>query len=249
MKTEKSIKIADSIAVPHDANVIGGAMYNHILYIEDDEEVAALVEQNLRDSEYRFTWLTSGKDIDIYIDEVDLVILDIMLPGLDGFTVGKRMKEKYQNLPILFLTARTAIEDKLTGLEFADDYLTKPFHPKELLLRIDKLLKRFEKVTLETINIKHVKFDVEANQIINTDTNEEIILTEKQFKIFQLLVQNSNHILTKEQIYSSVWKEPYIEGDKTLTVHIRYLRQRIEKDPQHPQIIETIRGLGYRVRR
>ncbi len=222
---------------------------NHILYIEDDEEVADLVKQDLFDNGYDVTWLTSGYDMEAYLDQVDLVILDIMLPGLDGFTVGKRIRGKKNNLPILFLTARTAIEDKLTGLEFADDYLTKPFHPKELLLRIDILLKRFDKVTMEILYLKHLKIDLQMNQIINMETGEEVILTEKQFKIFQYLLKNANHILTKEQIYSSVWQEPYIEGDKTLTVHIRYLRQKIEKDPQNPEIIETIRGLGYRVRR
>jgi DNA-binding response OmpR family regulator len=119
---------------------------NHILYIEDDKEVRDLVQQNLLKYGYEVTWLESGNHIDPYLDQVDIVVLDIMLPELDGFTVGQRIKEKNENLPILFLTARTAIEDKLKGLEFADDYLTNPFHLKELLLRIDILLRRFEKV-------------------------------------------------------------------------------------------------------
>ncbi|MCR6105881.1 response regulator transcription factor [Salipaludibacillus agaradhaerens] len=223
-------------------------MGNHILYIEDDNEVGDLVKQNLIDNGYELTWLKSGNQFDRYLDKVEMVILDIMLPGLDGFTVGQRIKEMNETIPILFLTARTAIEDKLKGLEFADDYLTKPFHPKELLLRIDILLRRFEKVTLDVVYIDHLKVDLKANQIFNTEMNEEIFLTEKQFKIFHYLLRNTNQILTKEQIYSNVWNQPYIEGDKTLNVHIRYLRQKIEKKPEDPKIIQTIRGLGYRVK-
>lgn len=221
---------------------------NHILYIEDDDEVGNLVKQNLYESGYQLTWLKSADEFEIHLHKADIVILDIMLPGLDGFTVGQRIKEKSASIPLVFLTARTAIEDKLKGLEFADDYLTKPFHPKELLLRIDILLRRFGKVNMDTIYIGHLKIELRANQIFNNETGEEILLTETQFKIFHFLLHNANQILTKEQIYSNVWKHPYMEGDKIINVHIRYLRQKVEKNPQYPKIIETIRGLGYRVR-
>lgn len=219
-----------------------------ILYIEDDKEVSELVIQNLEDNDFNVIWLQSGSHFDLYLDDVELVVLDIMLPGLDGFTVGQRIKERNPHLPILFLTARTAIEDRLKGLQFADDYLTKPFHPDELLLRMDKLLKRSGVLQETKQSLGHLDIDVEANQIFNRETGEEVILTEKQFKIFHYLLNHSNQILTKEQIYASVWGQPFVEGDKTLHVHIRYLRQKVEKDPQNPTIIETIRGLGYRVR-
>lgn len=223
-------------------------MKNRILYVEDDEELGKLVERNLCNSGYEVIWLKSGNGMDDFLEKADIVVLDIMLPGLDGFTIGQRIKEKKIDIPILFLTARTAIEDKLKGLEFADDYLTKPFHPKELLLRIENLLKRFDKKNINLYNVKHLKVDLEANEIINLETEQEIVLTEKQFNIFKYFLKNSNQILTKEQIYSSVWNDTYIEGDKTVTVHINYLRKKIEKNPQNPEIIETIRGLGYRVR-
>jgi len=221
---------------------------NTILYIEDDEEVSDLVTQNLIDNGYEVIWLQSGDQYNQHLDKADVVVLDIMLPGLDGFTVGQRIKDKNENLPILFLTARTSIEDKLKGLNFADDYLTKPFHPEELLLRIQILLRRSGKENTGKQYLGHLEIDVEANQIHDMDTGKEILLTEKQFKIFHYLLKNSNQILTKEQIYENVWNQPYIEGDKTLSVHIRYLRQKLEQNPQCPVIIETIRGLGYRVR-
>lgn len=223
-------------------------MKSTILYIEDDEEVSDLVTQNLMDNGYEVIWLESGNELDRHLDNADAVVLDIMLPGLDGFTVGQRIKEKNENLPILFLTARTSIEDKLKGLNFADDYLTKPFHPEELLLRIQILLKRSGKGNTGKLYIGHLVIDVKANQIHDMETGKEIILTEKQFKIFHYLLKNSNQILTKEQVYTNVWNQPYIEGDKNLNVHIRHLREKIEKDPQCPSIIETIRGLGYRIR-
>lgn len=171
-----------------------------------------------------------------------------MLPGLDGFSIGKRIKREQRELPILMLSARTAVEDKLEGLGFADDYVTKPFHPDELIARVEVLLRRFEKKA-DVLQLQHLTIQTKDLQIINSETNEEIQLTGKQYHIFQYFLRHLNQILTKEQIYESVWGESYIEGDKTLMVHIRYLREKLEKDPAHPTIIETIRGLGYRVRK
>ncbi|ASA24868.1 response regulator transcription factor [Paenibacillus donghaensis] len=222
-------------------------MKNQILYIDDDIEVGDLVTRDLENRGYVLTWLTSPDDYLEHMNRTDLVILDIMMPGLDGFTIGQRMKTANPDIPILFLTARTALEDKLKGLKYAEDYVTKPFHPDELAARIEVLLRRFDKVGKEVILLKHLEIDMKVKRILNTDTNTEIILTEKQHKIFLHFLKHPNQILTKEQIYEYIWDQVYIEGDKTLMVHIRYLRQRIEKDPQNPEIIETIRGIGYRV--
>ncbi|MFE4712822.1 response regulator transcription factor [Paenibacillus sp. NPDC056722] len=223
-------------------------MKNRILYIEDDIEVGDLVARDLQNRGYTLTWLTCPDKYLDYIKTTDIVILDIMMPGLDGFTIGQRIKLSNPDLPIVFLSARTAIEDKLKGLEYAEDFITKPFHPDELAARIEILLRRFDKIKKEIIQLKHLEIDLKVNRILNTETNEEIILTEKQHKIFHHFLKHPNQILTKEQIYEYIWNQEYFEGDKTLMVHIRYLRQRIEKDPQNPEIIETIRGIGYRVK-
>lgn len=225
-----------------------GILNNQILYIEDDSEIGGLVKEDLERRGYKVIWLVSADQYLTHIKESDLVILDIMLPGLDGFTIGQRMKAVKPDIPILFLTARTSIEDKLKGLEYAEDYLTKPFHPDELAARIEVLLRRFDKIRMDRIRIRHLEIDMKANRILDTETDTEIILTEKQHKIFYHFLRHPNQILTKEQIYEYIWEQHFIEGDKTLMVHIRYLRQKIEKDPQHPEIIETIRGIGYRVR-
>lgn len=182
------------------------------------------------------------------MERCDLVILDIMLPGLDGFTVGQRLKRINPAVPILMLTARTAIEDKLTGLSFADDYMTKPFHPDELAARIQVLLRRSVTAEPEQLLIRHLSIDRKGSRIWNSETGEEIVLTGKQFHIFMYFLDHLNHILTQKQIYEAVWGEPHLNGDKTLNVHIRHLREKIELDSGSPQIIETIRGVGYRVR-
>lgn len=218
-----------------------------ILYIEDEKEIGQWVSKELTERGYDVTWLESGEGLEQHINSKDIAILDVMLPGLDGFSIGKRIKRENKDLPILMLSARTAIEDKIEGLQFADDYLTKPFHPDELVARLEVLLRRYQKSD-DVLTLQHLKIDTKDMQIINTIDEEEILLTGKQFYLLQYFIRHLNQILTKEQLYEGVWGESYIEGDKTLMVHIRYLREKIEINPAKPMIIETIRGIGYRVK-
>jgi DNA-binding response OmpR family regulator len=194
------------------------------------------------------TWLTAGEQASQHLEENDLVVLDVMLPGLDGFTIGQRLKKSAPAMPILMLSARSSLEDKLSGLEFADDYLTKPFHPEELTARIEVLLRRAGVAPAQMLTLHHLEVFPAENRIVDKRTGEEIALTAKQLHIFRYLLDHANQILTKEQIYEAVWHEPYLEGDKTLMVHIRYLREKLEVDPGNPIVIETVRGIGYRVR-
>ncbi|MDM5230801.1 response regulator transcription factor [Lysinibacillus pakistanensis] len=218
-----------------------------ILYIEDEKEIGQWVTKDLMERGYEVTWLESGEEVDKHIAFKDIAILDVMLPGLDGFSIGKRIKRENKEIPILMLSARTAVEDKIEGLNFADDYLTKPFHPDELVARVEVLLRRYQKND-DVLELQHLKIFTKEMRIIHTETDEEIQLTGKQFYLFQYFIRHLNQILTKEQLYEGVWGESYIEGDKTLMVHIRYLREKIEINPARPTIIETIRGIGYRVK-
>lgn len=220
----------------------------HILYIEDDYEIGQWVSNEFREQGYQVTWLQTGERALEVVGEADVVVLDVMLPGLDGFTIGHRLKKEQPDVPIMMLSARTAVEDKLQGLAFADDYVTKPFHSKELLARIEVLLRRFERQENECITLGHLQVYPAENRIMNQRTNEEIILTGKQYQIFHYFIRHRNQILTKEQLFEGVWGEVYIQGDKTLMVHIRYLREKLEEDPANPKIIETIRGIGYRLK-
>lgn len=219
----------------------------NILYIEDDLEIGSWVKSELLQKGYSVEWITTGLSLQDG-KRYDLLILDVMLPGLDGFSLGRRFKKKNPDTPILMLSARTSIDDKLEGLEFGDDYLTKPFHPEELVKRVEVQLRRYHKLESEKMILKHLEID-QANRFIrNAETGEEIILTGKQYHIFTCFLQHLNQILTKEQLFEHVWGEPFLDGDKTLMVHIRYLREKIEKNPSEPEIIETVRGVGYRVR-
>jgi DNA-binding response OmpR family regulator len=219
----------------------------HVLYVEDETDIGQWVADDLMERGYEVTWLQSGDGMEKYIPDSDIVILDVMLPGLDGFSIGKRIKRDHSDLPILMLSARTAVEDKVEGLGFADDYLTKPFHPDELAARVEVLLRRYQKSD-DVLTLQHLTIYTKDMRMIETASGEEIQLTGKQYLLFQYFIRHLNQILTKEQLYEGVWGERYLEGDKTLMVHIRYLREKIEKDPAHPTIIETIRGIGYRVK-
>lgn len=224
-------------------------MQKRVLYIEDDKEIGSWVKLDLEKRGYSVDWLLSGEHASDNVASSDIVVLDVMLPGLDGFTVGQRLKKEAPEVPILMLSARTAVDDKLQGLRFADDYLTKPFHPDELAARIDVLLRRFGPPIEQRIECGHLLVKPDEPAVYDARTGQEIQLTPKQLQILLYFLRNPNLILTKEQIYEAVWGEPYIDGDKTVMVHIRYLREKIELDPSNPQIIETIRGIGYRVKR
>ncbi|WP_138754924.1 response regulator transcription factor [Paenibacillus sinopodophylli] len=219
-----------------------------ILYIEDDLEIGRFVNEHLQAQGYTVNWQRTGEGALTAAEGCRLVILDVMLPGLDGFTIGQRLKKAMPDVLILMLSARTSIDDKLQGLQFADDYLTKPFHPDELTARIEVLLRRSGARLAEPLAIKHLLVYEQQNRIENRDSGAEIMLTGKQFHIFSYLLRHLGQILTKEQIYEAIWGEAYMDGDKTLMVHIRYLREKIERDPASPKIIETVRGIGYRVR-
>ncbi|MNW44608.1 Transcriptional regulatory protein WalR [compost metagenome] len=219
-----------------------------LLYIEDDHEIGEWVSRDLKERGYHVTWLTSGEQALELAANSNVVILDVMLPGLDGFTIGQRLKKQHPSLPVLMLSARTSIDDKLQGLQFADDYLTKPFHPDELAARLEVLLRRHGDASTEPLQLRHLLVYEKENRVIDQNTGEEIILTGKQFHIFQYLLRHLGQIMTKEQIYEAVWGEPYLDGDKTLMVHIRHLREKLEQNPAAPEVIETIRGIGYRVK-
>ncbi|GGE83330.1 response regulator transcription factor [Priestia taiwanensis] len=218
----------------------------HIMYIEDEVDIGKWGKEELEKQGYRVTWLLSGEGSGDILETADCVLLDAMLPVLDGFTLGQRFKREQPDIPIIMLTARTMLDDKLHGLTFADDYITKPFHPKELVARIEVLLRRYDKVDKNVQHIQHLRVNMKEQRIIRTDTEEEVVLSGKQHHLFFFFMRHLNQTLTKEQLFEAIWKLDYIEGDKTLMVHIRYLREKIERNPSEPTIIETIRGIGYR---
>ncbi|GIN70292.1 DNA-binding response regulator [Bacillus sp. J14TS2] len=226
-------------------------MKKSVLCIEDNIEIGNLVKEKLEQRGFSVQWLLSGEGAEKEVLHHDVVILDIMLPGLDGFTVGRRLKEVSPMIPILLLSARTAIHDKLDGLQFADDYVTKPFHSDELIARLEVLIRRHHaSETRARIQLgEHIEVDLSAQTVIDKHTRGEIILTGKEHRILLYLLENANQILPKEKIFEAVWDEPYIHGDKTLFMHIGHLRKKLEQNPDNPEIIETFKGIGYRLKR
>ena len=224
-------------------------MKRNVLYIEDNEKIGRWVKEELEQRGFSVQWLLSGEGVETEVHQHEIVILDIMLPGLDGFTVGKRLKKAAPAVPILLLSARTSINDKVDGLQFADDYLTKPFHTDELVARLEVLIRRGGGTQSERIPLgNHIEVDPEAQMVYDKDTGEEIILTGKQHQILMYFLRHPNQVLPKEQIYEAIWQEAYITGDKTIMVHIHRLRQKLERHPDSPEIIETLKGIGYRVK-
>lgn len=224
-------------------------MNRNVLYIEDNENIGCWVKEELEQRGFSVQWLLTGEGAEREVNRHEIVILDIMLPGLDGFTVGRRLKKAAPAVPILLLTARTSIDDKVDGLQFADDYLTKPFHTDELVARLEVLIRRNGGTKSERISLgNQIEVDPEGQMIFDKRTGEEIILTGKQHQILMFFLRHPNQVLPKEQIYEAIWEEAYITGDKTLMVHIHRLRQKLERHPDSPEIIETLKGIGYRVK-
>ena len=223
-----------------------------ILIIEDEVAIADLEKDYLE---------LSGFDVEVENDgmtglaralaeEFDLFILDLMLPGIDGFEICKQIREK-KNTPILMVSAKKEDIDKIRGLGLgADDYVTKPFSPSELVARVKAHLSRYERligsntVENDTIEIRGIKIDKTARRVwIN---GEEKQFTTKEFDLLIFLARHPNHVYTKDELFREIWGMDSVGDIATVTVHIKKIREKIEVDSSNPQYIETIWGVGYR---
>ena len=223
-----------------------------ILIIEDEVAIAELEKDYLE---------LSGFEVEVEYDgmsglaralaeEFDLFILDLMLPGIDGFEICKQIREK-KNTPILMVSAKKDDIDKIRGLGLgADDYVTKPFSPSELVARVKAHLSRYNRligsnvVENDVIEIRGIKIDKTARRVwIN---GEEKTFTTKEFDLLTFLAENPNHVYTKEELFREIWDMESIGDIATVTVHIKKIREKVEMDTSKPQYIETIWGVGYR---
>lgn len=225
---------------------------SRILIIEDEEAIAELEKDYLEMSGFETVIEADGnRGLDRALkEEYALVILDLMLPGLDGFSVCKEIREK-KNTPIIMVSAKKDDIDKIRGLGLgADDYMTKPFSPSELVARVNAHLARYERLVgsgasvNEIVEIRGLKIDKTARRVYVD--GEERIFTTKEFDLLTFLAQNPNHVYTKEELFRNIWDMESVGGIATVTVHIKKIREKIEKDTGNPQYIETIWGVGYR---
>lgn len=221
-----------------------------ILLVEDEEPIRKFVKINLEREGYTVFEAGSGEEgIDIARSkQPQIVVLDIMLPGVDGFAVCKVLRKEFPNLGIIMLTAKAEDYDKIMGLQYGtDDYLTKPFNPTELTLRIKSLERRLEpeeEIDENYIIQEPFKLDYYQRKFYKND--EEIELTPTEYQIMKIFMENPKRAMNRDEILKIVWGNDFIGDSKIVDVNIRRLRAKIEENPAKPEYIETVWGLGYR---
>lgn len=232
-----------------------------ILIIEDEAHIQELLKYNLEKSGFQVSLAENGLEgLDEAIrGKYDLILLDLMLPGLDGLEICKRLRADKQTrrTPIIMLTAKGEEFDKVLGLELgADDYITKPFSVKELVARVRATLRRYEDSDIDEtttqaenedgsiISYRDITIDKEKYEV--RKNNEKLVLTLKEFELLTMLVENQGKVLTRDFLLDRIWGYDYAGETRTVDVHIRHLRQKIQDEDGSNQIIETIRGVGYK---
>ena len=225
-----------------------------VLVVDDEKEIADLVEIYLSNEGYRVLKAGTADEADRLLQEhaVQLVILDIMMPGMDGLTLCREIRKR-SNRPVLMLSAKSQDMDKIMGLATgADDYLTKPFNPLELVARVKSLLRRYlylnpgrQSADDDVATVRGLQIDRKGHRV--TVYGREVSLTPTEFEILFLLAKNKGIVLSAEEIFEKVWNERYYESNNTVMVHIRKIREKIEEDPSKPEFVKTVWGGGYRI--
>ncbi|WMJ87350.1 VanR-ABDEGLN family response regulator transcription factor [Anaerocolumna sp. MB42-C2] len=229
-------------------------MNGTILVVDDEKEIADLVELYLKSENYTVYKFYSGRDALDFLDKnkVDLAILDVMLPSISGFTICQKIRDKY-NYPVIMLTAKDEEIDKITGLTIgADDYITKPFRPLELVARVKAQLRRYLRYNggmEQEDNIIEL-----SGLVINIETHEctlnekPLSLTPTEFSILKILSQKQGNVVSAEELFHEIWKDEYYsKSNNTITVHIRHLREKMNDSVDNPKYIKTIWGVGYKI--
>lgn len=225
----------------------------NILVLDDEAEIADLVEVFLKNEGYTiFKFYNSKAALEcIDTEQIDLALLDVMLPDTDGFTILRKIREKGLLFPVIMLTARIEDTDKITGLTLgADDYITKPFNPLEMVSRVKAQLRRYTCYGNSKRN-ENI-FDC-AGLIVNKDTHlctlyeKPVQLTPIEFKIIWLLCENANKVVSTEEIFEKVWGEKYLDCNNTVMVHIRRIREKLNEPSRNPKFIKTVWGVGYKI--
>lgn len=231
-------------------------MNDKILIVDDEHDIADLLEVYLHNENYTVFKYYSAKEAlkCIENEEMDLAILDIMLPDVNGFSLCQKIREKY-TYPIIMLTAKNEETDKITGLTLgADDYVTKPFRPLELIARVKAQLRRYKKYTVASAKKVSMPPLTYKKLILDTQTYEcrlagkNVDLTPTEFAILRVLLEKKGMVVSLEDLFHAVWKDEYYsKNSSTITVHIRHLREKLNDLAEKPQYIKTIWGVGYKI--
>ncbi|OLQ46155.1 two-component system response regulator [Bacillus licheniformis] len=213
----------------------------HILIVEDDVMIGGLLQKILQREGYHVMWKTDGADVLSVIQRVDLVIMDVMLPGEDGYQMSAKIKKLGLRIPVIFLSARNDMDSKLQGLKIGEDYMVKPFDPRELLLRMQNMLEHHYGTFTQ---IKHLYIDAETKKVFNESLHDEVLFTAIERKIFFYLYENRDSTLTKGHFFEYLWQLED-RNPNIVNVHIKKIRAKI--NDQAGEIIENIYGEGYRL--
>lgn len=219
-----------------------------ILVVEDERKIANILKNGLREERYTVDIAQNGKEAleKTEINSYDFIILDVMIPNIDGIIVCKTLRDKHIDIPILMLTAKDDVQDKIAGLDAgADDYITKPFSVEEISARIRALLRRSKKTTSVVLTIDDVTLNP-ATKIV-TRNNKEIVLTAREYALLEYLMRNPNTILSQTQILQHVWDYQYEGLSNIVETYIKYLRKKLKIDSNAKDLIHTVRGLGYKM--
>jgi DNA-binding response OmpR family regulator len=219
-----------------------------LLIAEDERDLNQLLYRKLSSEGYTVDAVRNGEDAWnlLICEHYDLVLLDVMMPRMNGFDLLQKMRENGYQIPVLLLTARDGIEDRVTGLELgADDYLLKPFSMDELLARIHAVLRRSTGLAPDILKIGDLTLDIEQKKVIRA--GKEIELSSKEFSVLLCLIESCGKVLSREQILDRAWNQNYVGESNIVDVYIRYLREKIDR-PFEKKLIYTIRGVGYAIR-
>ena len=221
-----------------------------VLVVDDEEHIRELIKFNLEKNGYKVICADNGIDAVKLAKEQapQLMLLDLMLPGMDGLDVCKEIRKdsNMSGMPIIMITAKGEEIDKIIGLELgADDYITKPFSVRELVARVKAILRRTTMQIVEkTFKIGNLVIDFGKHEVLKSEIR--IDLTLKEFELLQILIKNKGRVMTRDFLLDKIWGYEYVGETRTVDVHIRHLRQKIEEDDKNPAYIQTIRGIGYR---
>ena len=225
----------------------------NILVVDDEKEIADLIALVLKNEGYNITVAYDGKTAKDYINcqTFDLALLDVMLPDIDGFSLCSLIRQSYY-YPIIMVTVKIADFDKITGLTIgADDYITKPFNPLELVTRVKSQLRRYTRYNKDNndskdcIEIRGLSINVKKHSVTLND--QPIELTPLEFEILTYLAQHINQVVSSEALFEAVWKEKFFNSNNTVMAHIARLREKLHEPSRHPKYIKTVWGVGYRI--
>ncbi len=220
-----------------------------VLVVEDEESYSDALAYLLRKEGYEVAIAATGPDALTEFDRAgaDIVLLDLMLPGLPGTEVCRRIRQ-VSNVPVIMVSAKDDEVDKVVGLELgADDYVTKPYSPRELVARIRAVLRRGVEPEPDTATLELGKVRMDVDRHLVTLDGEEVKLPLKEFELLEMFLRNPGRVLTRGQLIDRVWGSDYVGDTKTLDVHVKRLRAKLEPDPAHPTMLTTVRGLGYKL--